>query len=146
MQTVGSSPLAGQEELPQKFIVWEDSYSVGVTKLDNQHRKIIGLINEIYDYLQGRTALLDQDRILDDLLTYTRNHFADEEDLLRIAKYPEYLEHKKHHDWMMQRTRAIRSEYLDKREDLSWELMDFLKKWWLSHIQSTDARYVQYVK
>lgn len=145
MGTTDSNASNGHKA-PQKFIVWQDSYSVGVPKLDSQHKKIIDLINEVYDYLQGRTGLLDLGRILDDLSTYTQNHFADEEHLLRLAKYPEYEEHKKHHDWMMQRTRSIRSEYREKREDLSWELMDFLKKWWLSHIQSNDARYVPYVK
>ncbi|AAR33590.1 hemerythrin family protein [Geobacter sulfurreducens] len=145
MGTADSS-ASNSNKASQKFIVWQDSYSVGVPKLDGQHKKIIDLINEVYDYLQGRTGLLDLGRILDDLSTYTQNHFADEEQLLRLAKYPEYEEHKKHHDWMMQRTRSIRSEYREKREDLSWELMDFLKKWWLSHIQSNDARYVPYVK
>jgi hemerythrin-like metal-binding protein len=134
-----------QLESETKFIVWKNEYSVGVTKLNNQHMKIIHILNDIYDYQKKKTISLDLENILNELLTYTKTHFTDEENLLRLVEYPDFVEHKKHHEWMAQKAQVIRDDYLKCREDLSWELMDFLKKWWLNHILNIDMRYVPYL-
>jgi hemerythrin len=107
--------------------------------------KIIHILNDIYDYQKDKTIPLDLENILNDLLTYTKTHFADEEGLLRLVDFPRFNEHKVLHDRMAQQTQALREEYLKCHEDLSWELMGSLKDWWLNHIQSDDKRYVPYL-
>ena len=135
-----------QKAKEPKLIVWKDAYKVGVAKLDNQHMKIIDTINTIYDYQQNKAVSRCLDGILKDLLMYTKTHFADEERLLRQVNYPEFQEHKKHHDSMAQQIQAIREEYLHSHENLSGDVIDFFKIWWLNHIQINDRDCAKYLK
>lgn len=134
-----------QPEDETQFIAWKHEYSVGVKKLDKQHMKIINILNDIHNYRKEKAGPLDLENILNDLLLYTRTHFADEEGLLRLVGYPKFTEHQEVHYGMAQKTQAICEAGLDDRDDLSLELLTFLRNWWVDHLENEDRRYVPYL-
>jgi len=73
------------------LMVWKDSYSVGNEVLDEQHRQLIDLVNEL-------ASEADLAQVLDGLRHYGETHFDTEERLLAIAGYPGLAEHRKIHD------------------------------------------------
>lgn len=73
------------------LMVWKDAYSVGNELLDNQHKRLIELANE----LNGDA---DLGEVLDGLREYGEAHFRAEESLLEAANYPELELHRSHHD------------------------------------------------
>ena len=125
---------------------WNESMSVGVAQFDDDHKKLIVLINELFDAVQagrGRQAL---GGVLDELIEYTKTHFCHEEYQLRTLGFPGYEDHKKEHDALAARALDIQRKYhAGATSMLSMELMNFLKSWLVHHIQGIDSLYVAFV-
>ncbi|MEM5787849.1 MAG: bacteriohemerythrin [Syntrophobacteraceae bacterium] len=127
------------------LFVWSEKHSVNVREMDEQHKKLIGMVNQLHDAMRkgkGKEAL---DRILYDLIQYTRSHFADEERLLRTEGYPQIEEHQKRHYNMTQKVAAIYRDYQDGKANITIEVMTFLENWVDRHIMGTDKQYGLYL-
>ena len=125
---------------------WTESMSVGVTQFDDEHKKLIVLINDLFDAVQagrGRQAL---GSVLDELIDYTKTHFSHEEHHLKKLGYPAFKEHKKEHDALAKQVIDIQRKYhAGATAMLSMEVMSFLKSWLVTHIQGTDCLYTAFL-
>jgi hemerythrin-like metal-binding protein len=121
------------------WITWKSYYSVGDPSLDNQHKKILALVNEVYEATQRRDDDETVQRVLKELSRYALTHFRYEEQLMRDCGYPHVAEHSALHEEFRQRARAWEAEagLLTVRD-----LLLFLKEWWVGHIQSEDKKYM----
>jgi len=123
------------------MLAWSEKYSVNVKGIDDQHKKLIGLLNQLDEAMRqgkGRQAL---DKILKELIQYTRTHFADEERLMKTHGYPEYEWHKAKHDRMTQKVLDIQREYQEGKITITLDVMKFLENWIDKHILGTDKQY-----
>lgn len=71
-----------------ELFTWSDDFSVHVQEVDEQHKVLVGLLNELHVAIiehHGKTTSRD---ILDRLAEYTRTHFLLEESLMRLTHYP----------------------------------------------------------
>lgn len=124
---------------------WKPEYSVSVSKFDQQHKKLFSLAETLHQAMlagRGRDVLA---ALLADLITYTRVHFAAEEDLLDRHQYPELVHHRFEHAQLMLKT----AEY-QKRLDagdfhFTIDIMEFLQRWIVNHVLQTDTRYGNYL-
>ena len=125
---------------------WTERMSVGVTQFDDEHKKLIVLINDLFDAVQagrGRQAL---GAVLDELVDYTKTHFAHEEHQLKKTGYAAFAEHKKEHDALTKQVIDIQRKYhAGATAMLSMEVMSFLKSWLVNHIQGTDSLYTAFL-
>ncbi len=122
------------------FFNWSDNLSVGVKAADDDHKKLIDMLNRLHDGMkngQGREAV---GKVLDGLISYTKFHFAREEEFFAKSGYPA-TEHKKEHRELVKQVEALQSRYKSGEAALSIETLDFLKNWLNVHIQSTDKKY-----
>ena len=126
------------------FIVWQDSYSVGIKLMDEQHQFLIHLINELYGESQAHTAEKNVSNILDQMIRYSRFHFSAEEIMLKNAKYPNLDNQIKEHREYVARVLDFQSQMLVNQEIISLEVLHFLKEWWIGHIQGHDQLYRQF--
>ena len=122
-------------------ITWNDSFSVGIDSLDQQHQKIIELINQFVDQ---EDQPFDRDHlgsVLSDLIEYGFEHLRLEEDLLEEHGYPDFQKHKHEHLLYVQKVTqtAKRKTSLSQQEFI--ELGHFLNEWWTEHILEEDMRY-----
>ena len=121
---------------------WTDRMSVGVAQFDNEHKKLVSLINELFDAVQagrGREAL---GKILDELINYTKTHFTNEEHLMQKQGYPNLEAHRKEHEALTKQVIDVQRKYhAGATAMLSMEVMTFLKNWLIKHIQGTDKQY-----
>lgn len=121
-------------------IQWNTRFDTGIEIIDLQHRKIIGMINDLHD------SSLNQDRVLiDDVLQHMREyvseHFSFEEELMRAADYPYLNAHSQLHQRFMERLEGM-SERHACGEEIQRELSSFLTKWLTHHIGHEDQDYV----
>jgi len=133
------------------FFEWDDSYSVGVAKIDRQHRRLIGLINELYEAMQqghGPNTLTSTVNeletmvsVLDELMDYSYYHFSTEEEYMIEYAYPEYDEHKRAHGRFVERIQAFKRDFEEGKALLSMEIVQFLQDWWKKHIVDVDKKY-----
>ena len=132
--------------MDEDSVAWDDSYSVGFKPIDDQHKTLVSMTNELFtackeDIVAADIAFLD---IIKRALDYAETHFADEETYLTEADYPHLDEQKEQHE-------AFIAEVQQSIEDFEAEniepiyLARFLKKWLLNHIAVYDQRYAPYL-
>ncbi|MGH9681879.1 MAG: bacteriohemerythrin, partial [Candidatus Acidiferrales bacterium] len=74
---------------------WNEKMSVGVDVLDMDHQKLVGLLNQLFDAMQSGHGKESLSKILDELVSYTKFHFAREEKLFSHSDYPDTASHRK---------------------------------------------------
>jgi methyl-accepting chemotaxis protein/hemerythrin len=134
--------VVGQFRLSEsgKFIEWSRSLSVQVGKMDQEHQRLIDLINKLYAAMRegrGKDAI---GSVLDELIDYTQTHFAHEEQLMRESGYAGYEDQKRAHEALVSQVLETKKKFAEGAV-LSQEVMSFLKGWLVNHIQGMDRQY-----
>lgn len=127
-----------------QFLQWSDEISVGVEELDEQHKLLVSIINDLHDAMQNRRSNDVMQEIINRLTEYTRIHFAVEESLMRILGYPNYEEHKKQHEELIHSVMDITNKLKVGKANVSFALMHFLKSWLTKHIMESDRQYTDH--
>jgi len=128
------------------FMIWSEQLSVSVEALDDDHKKLVEIINELYDgmLINSNGELLDG--IFDRLVVYTKTHFAREEGFFDLTNYPNAERHKQKHEemtaWVLEMQRKYHSGELAAP---SMQVAMYLKQWLLTHIVGTDSEYKAYL-
>lgn len=121
---------------------WSPKLSVGIKAFDEEHAKLVGMLNELFDSMQAGHGKEAMGRILDGLITYTKTHFAHEEKLMTQHGYPNLVKHKAEHEALTKQVLEVQSKYkAGATATLSLEVMSFLKNWLVTHIQGSDKGY-----
>ena len=119
-------------------IDWDQSLSVSVDKLDRQHQDLFSLFNRLHDLIAANARRLEVNRHLTGLIRHAREHFAEEEQLMKKLAYPAYTEHQQEHEELLQSLIDYRRR-LDSGEQLApFELLTFLRDWILDHLLGLD--------
>ena len=126
-------------------IHWDKSFEIGITEMDEQHRMLVSIANEILSAKQQHIEDATIAKILDALIEYTQQHFQHEEKLMEDMGYPNLPEHRRQHKMLMNDVLLFKSKFLTN--DLSIpELANFLKNWILDHIKEHDREYGTYLR
>lgn len=122
---------------------WTQELETGIHEIDEQHKLIIGYINQVNDVAKSGDA--DKlGEVLEGLLEFTITHFDFEEELMEKAGYPFLKAHKMMHETCMRRLADIRTRAINK-EDIIPELQTFLESYLSSHVINSDHDYVELV-
>ena len=131
-----------------ELISWSNKFSCGIKLIDDQHKGLVMLVNEMFNHVTGN-ELQEHDyfnRVINDAVSYVKVHFATEEKLMLATKFDGYAEHKKEHDsFVLAVVENIKDYEAGKRLTLS-SFTRFLKDWVLSHIALMDKKYFEYFK
>jgi hemerythrin len=139
-------PFLLRQQPCDEFVAWQDEYSVGIETIDQDHKKLLSLINNLLAAQHCRTGPEFERQALDELMDYTQSHFKREEDLMREYGYPDYEGHKAQHDQMAIQAQLFRSRYEEKGHDEIPEVARYLKLWLIQHINGTDRKYVPFLR
>jgi hemerythrin-like metal-binding protein len=123
------------------LVVWSDKLSVGVKAIDEQHTVLFDTINDLHAAMMKGQAKAIVGELLAKLLTYTRNHFSDEERMMELAKYPDLAQHQLLHRNLTKQVEEYIARYQKGDLALSLDLSGFLSEWLKTHIQSVDQSY-----
>lgn len=128
-----------------KIIEWEEKFSVGIKEIDEQHKVLVDILDELYLAMLKARGNEVIEATLDKVIRYTKNHFSTEELLFKKYSYPEEKPHKAEHDAMLKKVDAFRRDFKNGKL-IGVDLMHFLKNWFVEHLQTTDYRYVKFFK
>jgi hemerythrin len=129
-----------------KLVTWSDRYSVGIARIDAEHQKLIGLVNDLYSAMlegRGKTVI---DKVLYGLAEYTQSHFVNEERLMRLHAYPGYEAHKMEHEKLTAQVKHLQDETRSGKSVISMEVMRFLQHWLTDHIVGVDKQYSAHLR
>ena len=124
---------------------WKDGYSVGIESIDQQHKKLINLINMLQTSVDYSTGEEFERECLAAVVDYTKTHFVYEEGLMSKYGYPDFEAHKAQHQQMINKVDDLLAEYEEHPESTMQEALDFLKQWLIRHINGTDKQYSEFL-
>lgn len=127
-----------------KFVEWSDALSVGIEEIDNQHKVLVALVNEMHEGIHQRRGSDVVKDVLKKLGDYTKIHFAVEESLMRILGYPGYEDHKIQHEELIAHMNELIEKVETGKTAIGFELMHFLKVWLTKHIMESDMQYTEF--
>ena len=127
------------------YIIWKDSFNIGVQEMDDQHRLLVNHINDLYDSIQAGNSEDNVETILNKLTEYIQLHFAAEEAILKSINYPLLDSQIKQHEYYVSELNFLKSGLLDEAQTVQ-NILLFLKDWFLHHITTEDLKYVDFVK
>ncbi|KAF0118367.1 MAG: hemerythrin family protein [Rhodospirillaceae bacterium] len=128
------------------LMTWNDSLSVGITVIDDDHKKLVAMVNDLYDSMQVGRSKEATGRVLQGLIDYTLTHFAREERFFAETGYPASTTHKREHEDLTRQVIDVQKKYSSGSSSiLSVQLMGFLKNWLLNHIQGSDKAYAPHL-
>lgn len=128
------------------LIEWSDDLSVGIHEIDDQHKKLIGLINGLHDAMKAGQAKQALEKTLNDLADYAVYHFRTEETYMKKFGYPEFASHKLLHSAFVKKVTDFQADFRAGKLGLSMDLMHFLRDWLTTHIKGTDRQYTALFK
>lgn len=123
------------------LLTWNESLSVNVRDIDEQHQKLVGMLNLLHEAMgkgQGKDVLKT---LLGDLARYTVTHFANEEAYMKRFDYAELAAHKAEHEALKSKVVELKARFEGGQTMLTVETMNFLKNWLTDHIQGSDKKY-----
>ncbi|MCL2002416.1 MAG: hemerythrin family protein [Oscillospiraceae bacterium] len=127
---------------------WKDSLLVGVPKIDGQHKKLVGAIDELMAACkkgQGREKI---DPTLAFVISYTKEHFTEEERLQAEYAYPGMIAHKRLHAQFLASVSALVKEYEQTGPSIALvgKLNKSLVDWVINHITVEDKKVGEYIQ
>lgn len=121
---------------------WNDTYSVGVREMDEQHKRLLGYIGAL-----GELLVTQDNELIHELLAritdYGQQHFEAEERLLAKHGFP------------LEEQRAAHERYIEWMAETNYEAVDgtlalpavydYLRRWWTTHILGDDMQYKEFL-
>ena len=121
------------------LIKWEEKYSVGVEEIDRQHQKLFKLLNHFIETLGGENPRDEVRKVLEEMIDYIDYHFNTEEAYFK--KHPEFEKHRSEHVAFVKKALALQSDFIERGEGVSQDVLKFLITWLKNHILGTDIKY-----
>lgn len=122
---------------------WKPEYSVNVEEIDEQHKKLVSLIDKLYNSIYSFKTREELGGILEELIEYADYHFSTEEKYFDKFNYEYSEEHKREHEIFREKMLDLNKKFKNKELEISFELIDFLEDWLLDHLMEQDQKYVK---
>ncbi|WP_262966819.1 bacteriohemerythrin [Methylobacter psychrophilus] len=128
------------------LITWSDKLAVGVEIIDQQHQKLVQLINGLHAHMVAGDAPEIMCKVLDRVIEYTGFHFETEEQLMQEYDYPYSTTHKRQHIDLVNTAVSLQEKLKTGNTHITMETMHFLQDWLQHHILETDKKFAAYLK
>ncbi len=129
------------------FVNWSSEFSVGIEEFDDEHKKLLQLINDLYDAVQAGSGRETLGKVLDGLISYVSYHFAHEEEVFQATNYPGTERHRLQHRALTTTVAEIYDDFkLGASTTMPQQVLEFLKNWLYDHILGSDRAFGLYYK
>lgn len=120
---------------------WKDEYSVRVSEIDHQHKKLIKLLNSLNDAMKEGRGKQVLDSVLAELFSYSEEHFQTEEKIFQQHQYPDTAPHIAQHDEFRKKVADLKMKFQAGNLMVTVDLLNFLNSWVEHHILEIDMKY-----
>jgi len=130
------------------LVTWSSTFSVGVRTIDEQHKGLLDLVNDMYNHVVGDDAAERAyfKQVIHKAIDYVKVHFSTEEKILKAVKFQGFAEHKRAHDSFILKVVDNVRDYEDGKKGTLVSFTHFLKDWILTHIAVMDKQYFDFFK
>ncbi len=128
------------------LLMWNESFSIELNIIDQQHKKWIDFINILYKSFKNEVPNKEINQNISKLLDYTDYHFGFEEKYLEDFDCYKQEDHKESHEKFINSIKMYQNQFVDGDYNAVYKLIVFLNSWVLHHIQVDDQAYVDCFK
>ena len=121
-----------------KEILWSNTLSVEFDEIDDDHRKLVDLFNQLNQSVSAGDREEYIEALLNELITCTAWHFSHEERLMVKYGYEAFTEHKAEHQELIESAQQLQQKFLQEGKQLSNDDVEYLDRWLTEHILVTD--------
>lgn len=126
-----------EEEMGGSYVFWQPTDSVGVSAVDQQHKKLFSLINSLYTAICSQQQNPYIGKAVAELVYYAEYHFETEKSYLKDL--PEFAAHERQHsDFANKTLQFVMAHQSQPSESVLYDMISFLTTWLRNHIQGTD--------
>ena len=139
--------MPDKEQIKNEDIVtWNENFATGFEHLDDQHRELIRLTNQLYRACLTGIDVLDAafKETMSSMVEFVKYHFSSEIELLMKINYPHYKLHKAQHDALIKDIIAAVGEYSSGKKFTPHNFVRTLKDWVFGHIAYYDKGYATF--
>jgi hemerythrin len=122
------------------IIAWDSKYEVHVRKIDRQHRRIVDILNKLYDLQEIDADRRKIEEIFDDLREYIVTHFRTEEAYLRKINCTGIDQQKEEHGRFIDTICSYQKEYFKEKPLALINLFNYVWDWFANHILTVDKK------
>ncbi len=119
---------------------WTEAYSVDDPEIDRQHKKLFGYADDLHRAMLSGTGKQILERLLANLVAYTREHFSHEEQLMARIGYPDRDAHVREHVELTRQVTEFQQRFACGQVAMTVEISQFLSQWLKHHISTVDRR------
>lgn len=120
--------------------VWDGSLAVHVGRMDEQHQRLVAMINEALDHIRGDKPGSDLVHLIKELFRYTEEHFATEEKYMADTAYPNATAHRAEHAAFRRHVETFNLDLVLHTPHLAHDILRYLWDWLRNHIAVTDRQ------
>jgi len=124
------------------FVLWNEKYNTGINEIDDQHKKLVNILNELYESFVDRTTNEKLKKVIQEMTAYTEYHFGVEEKYFKKFNYSGANEHIAEHQVFVQKVKTFQEDMELGKVSVTFQLMNFLRSWLIEHINGTDRKYI----
>ncbi len=128
------------------MITWKEKDSMGISIIDEEHKKLIDIINKAIATMEHNDNTEELKEVLYGITMYAMIHFSEEENYMIEFNYPEYQTHRNEHIDFSEKTLAYCERIANRDSHFTNEVFKYLKQWLVNHIQTTDKKYIDCFK
>ena len=129
----------------ENILVWSDECSVNIKEMDEQHKKLVEIINNHSAAVKSKKLREGVKKTLKELLDYIEVHFNREEELLMQHDCPEYKAQKEEHSFITQEVYDLYMKHMKGEENAAFMVASLMKHWLFNHICKEDKKYGKYL-
>ncbi|MFA6136859.1 MAG: bacteriohemerythrin [Sulfurimonas sp.] len=127
------------------MIEWNDGLSVGVEVLDNDHKKLLDIINQLSEAIDANASENVLENIFKELEEYALIHFAQEESYIKQCSQNALSGHKEQHDDFISKIPQLKAKFLSTNDYIAaQDTTIYLIDWLLNHIITEDIPLINF--
>ena len=129
-----------------KSIEWGDALLMHVGDMDDEHKKLIEIMNKLHEAFHSKAYADVEKESLVALIEYTDYHFSNEVNLMKKYDYPEMAHHIGLHKEFTAKLKELCNKHLVEKAEVVQELILFLTSWFVNHIMEVDKKLANFLR
>lgn len=123
------------------FLEWDSRLDVGVDLMNDQHKALIKLMNDLHTLDQNGTPKAKKLDVARELASLAAKHFRDEERYMESIRFEGLARHKQIHAKLEEKLQQYLDEFGCAGTDFNQDFFYFLRSWLRAHIAGIDVKY-----
>ena len=122
------------------WVEWDDSLRVGIDVIDEHHRYLFDLSNDLFEVISSKRGARDVARVLKSLDQYVQVHFRAEERMMEHYGFGALERQQHQHGQFEERLREFFDELHNNPLTARFDMLVYLRNWLVRHIVHEDSQ------